>query len=114
MACSHALKKGVAEWLTSFPTDDDGSDAEFAAVIVQFGRESSFLEAFMRCIMWVLWMLVVDERFGCPQGGRGQSIAGMQQVFTSLGARHAIDRQQKMEPRTVFLGITHDLAVVVG
>ena len=32
--------------------------------VVQFGRESSFLEAFMRCIMWILWMLVVGELFG--------------------------------------------------
>ena len=44
-------------------------------------------------------------------GGRAQTVG--QKAFAGLGVRHARDKRQRMGPSTEFLGIVHDLSVVV-
>ena len=69
----------------------------------------------MRRIMWTLWMLFVDDSCMIDlKAAKDEAQRVGQQAFAGLGVRHAIDKRQKMGPRTDFLGITHDLSVVVS
>ena len=63
----------------------------------------------------ILWMLFVDD--SCMVGlkaARDKAQIVEQKAFAGIGVRHAMDKRQRMGPRTDFLDITRVLLIVVG
>ena len=68
----------------------------------------------MRRIMWTLWELFVDDSCMVDlMAGRGTAQQVGKEVFAALGVPLAEPKSQRMGMHTDFLGVTHDLSVVL-
>jgi len=63
----------------------------------------------------ILWMLFVDDSCMVDLiAARGEAQIVEQKAVAGIGVRHAMDKRQRMGPRTDFLDITRVLLIVVG